>query len=117
MTKKRFTETFSTGIVTDNITGKEYNCEMRIDKELLDLLNELDERYVDEFSLRETLQQDLQRIEKENEMIPNTIEIMEANIQLKEENEQLKKEVESKQRVINAYEQYVNDLKEDGVIE
>ena len=33
------------------------------------------------------------------------------------ENEQLKKEVESKQRVINAYEQYINDLKEDGVIE
>ena len=39
----RFTETLSTGIVTDNITGKEYKCEMRIDDDLLKLLNELHE--------------------------------------------------------------------------
>lgn len=39
---KRFTETISTGIVTDNDTGKEYKCEMRISDELLDLINELD---------------------------------------------------------------------------
>ena len=37
--------------------------------------------------------------------------------QLNDENEHLQKEVKSKQRVINAYEQYINDLKEDGVIE
>lgn len=43
MTNKRFTETLSTGIVTDNVTGKEYNCEMRIDDKLLELLNELHE--------------------------------------------------------------------------
>lgn len=43
MTKKRFKETISTGIVTDTITGKEYNCEMRIDDKLLELLNELHE--------------------------------------------------------------------------
>ena len=43
MTMKRFTETLSTGIVTDNVTGKEYNCEMRIDDDLLSLLNELHE--------------------------------------------------------------------------
>ena len=43
MTDKRFTETVSTGIVTDNMTGKEFNCDMRIDDELLDLLNELHE--------------------------------------------------------------------------
>ena len=43
MTAKRFTETVSTGIVTDTLTGKEYNCEMRIDDELLELLNELHE--------------------------------------------------------------------------
>ena len=36
---------------------------------------------------------------------------------LADDNEQLKKEVESKQRVINAYEQYINDLKEDGVLD
>jgi len=43
MTEKRFTETVSTGIVTDNVTKKEYNCEMRIDDDLLDLINALDE--------------------------------------------------------------------------
>ena len=41
MTNQRFTETLSTGIVTDNMTGKEYKCEMRIDDDLLKLLNEL----------------------------------------------------------------------------
>lgn len=41
MTEKRFTEIVSTGIVTDNATGKKYNCDMRIDDELLKLLNEL----------------------------------------------------------------------------
>ena len=43
MTDKRFTETLSTGIVTDHVTGKEYNCEMRIDDKLLELLNKLHE--------------------------------------------------------------------------
>lgn len=43
MTAKRFTETLSTGIVTDHVTGKEYNCEMRIDDKLLELLNRLHE--------------------------------------------------------------------------
>lgn len=43
MNKKRFTETLSTGIVTDHVTKKEYNCEMRIDDKLLELLNELHE--------------------------------------------------------------------------
>ena len=38
---KRFTETLSTGIVTDNVTGKEYKCEMRIDDELLSFFNDL----------------------------------------------------------------------------
>lgn len=36
---KRFIETISTGIVTDNQTGKEYNCEMRIDDDFLNLVN------------------------------------------------------------------------------
>ena len=43
MTEKRFVETVSTGIVTDTITGKEYRCEMRIDEDLLELLNDLDD--------------------------------------------------------------------------
>ena len=41
MTEKRFTETVSTGIVTDTLTGKEYNCDVRIDEDLLDFLNQL----------------------------------------------------------------------------
>lgn len=36
---ERFTETISTGIVTDNKTGKEYNCEMRINDDFLNLVN------------------------------------------------------------------------------
>lgn len=43
MTEKRFKETISTGIVTDTLTGKEYKCEMRIDDDLLELLNTLSE--------------------------------------------------------------------------
>lgn len=43
MTEKRFKETVSTGIVTDTVTGKEYQCEMRIDDKLLELMNDLDE--------------------------------------------------------------------------
>ena len=43
MTEKRFTETVSTGIVTDHVTGKEYDCEMRISDDLLSLLNKLHE--------------------------------------------------------------------------
>lgn len=46
MTEKRFVETISTGIVTDNVTGKEYRCEMRIDEDLLELLNELHEENI-----------------------------------------------------------------------
>lgn len=39
MSKKRFKETISTGIVTDTVTGKEYNCEMRVDDDFLELIN------------------------------------------------------------------------------
>lgn len=40
---KRFKETISTGIVTDMITGEEYNCEYRINDELLELINKIAE--------------------------------------------------------------------------
>jgi len=43
MIEKRFKETVSTGIITDTITGKEYNCEYRIDDELLELINKIAE--------------------------------------------------------------------------
>ena len=41
MTEKRFTETISTDIVTDTVTGKEYDCEMRINDNLLNLMNNI----------------------------------------------------------------------------
>lgn len=46
-----------------------FKDEWLTDKEVVDLLNELDEKYVDEFALRETLQQELQRSEEENEQL------------------------------------------------
>lgn len=69
-------------------------------KEIVDLLNELDEKYVDEFSLRETLQLDLQRVEEENENLRdvnaqccNDYSAMRRDVlRYKEENEQLKKD-------------------------
>ena len=45
--------------------------------EIADLLNKIDEKYIDEFSLRETLQQDLQRVEKENEQLKSELKGME----------------------------------------
>lgn len=62
MTVKRFTETLSTGIVTDNVTGKEYNCDMRIDDDLLTLLNELHEE-------NEQLKQLIKELEKQIHLI------------------------------------------------
>ena len=41
MSNKRFKETISTGIVTDTLTGKEYKCEMRIDDDFLELVNNI----------------------------------------------------------------------------
>ena len=43
MTEKRFKETISTGIVTDTVTGKEYNCEYRVSNDFIELINQLAE--------------------------------------------------------------------------
>ena len=37
--------------------------------DVCDLLNELNDKYIDEFSLRETLQLELQRVEEENKTL------------------------------------------------
>ena len=55
MTEQRFKETVSTGIVTDTITGKEYNCEYRINDELLELINKIDKENRELKSLCKTL--------------------------------------------------------------
>ena len=66
MTDKRFTETVSTGIVTDNVTGKEYNCEMRIDDELLEFLNELAEENKEQKTFLKSLREELQLADRDN---------------------------------------------------
>lgn len=76
ITAKRFTETVSTGIVHDNVTGREYKCEMRIDDDLLRLLNELHEEN--------------QSKEKVLHLAANKIEtLLEENEKLKKENKSL----------------------------
>ena len=74
---------------------------------LCDLLNELDEKWVGEFSLRETLQLELQRVEDENEQLKSKNRGLQSELQifkedvthsnfminkLGDENRQLKKE-------------------------
>ena len=44
-------------------------------------LNELNDRYIDEFCLRETLQQELQRVEYENEQLKAKNEGLEKDLQ------------------------------------
>ena len=73
MTEKRF-KLVDIGFVYDN-------DELIGMKEIVDLLNELDEKYVDEFSLRETLQQELQRVENENEKLHHAIVETEKMVQ------------------------------------
>ena len=48
----------------------------------VDLLNELDAKYVDEYALRETLQLELQRIENENEQLRKSNERIVKDIDL-----------------------------------
>lgn len=84
-------------------------------------LNELDDRYIDEFSLRETLQQDLQRVEYENEQLRAKNEGLEKDLQetmnifnelnaLVDENEQLKSELEEVVEVCRKYGIYKEEL-------
>ena len=74
MTKERFTETLSTGIVTDNVTGKEYKCEMRINDDLLELLNELAE---ENEQLKSTIAQLIEQNRKNNDLLLSDIRILE----------------------------------------
>jgi hypothetical protein len=68
MTEKRFNKHIpdscytSCVIILDNHTDKGF---ADID-DIVDLLNELHNKYIDEYTLRETLQLELQRVEEEN---------------------------------------------------
>ena len=73
MTEKRFKSAFydtydGTFSIQDKLYSKE-NKHLHTLDEIIDLLNELDKKYIDEFSLRETLQQELQRSEEENKQL------------------------------------------------
>lgn len=77
MTEKRFTkyvpDSYGYTHITTIIDNEKNKQTGNID-EIVDMLNELDEKYVDEFALRETLQQELQRVEEENEELKKEIE-------------------------------------------
>ena len=76
MTEKRFDYTnYDDG--TESIYDKEkdeyyFDCEFC---KLDEVLNELDEKYVDEYALRETLQLELQRVEEENEQLKKELDL------------------------------------------
>lgn len=74
MTAKRFTETLSTGIVTDNVTGKEYECEMRIDDDLLGVMNNLHEENKQLKNDATVLIQSNQEYRKENARMQETLQ-------------------------------------------
>lgn len=84
MTAKRFKIADYPSDIEDTLTGKKYamssyGTHMEI---ICDLLNELDEKWIDEFSLRETLQQDLQRVEEENKQLKKQIEELKVDLKM-----------------------------------
>ena len=90
MSGKRFVETFSTGVVTDTLTGKEYKCEMRIDDKLLELLNDLhEENHSLKFQLDECRNHKLfsrRELEKENEQLKEEVELLREGLKAYDEN-------------------------------
>lgn len=74
MTAKRFTLELYNG--TKRIKAIKDNGEIIYPPKIVELLNELDEKWIGEFSLRETLQQELQRVEAENEQLKEELQRM-----------------------------------------
>ena len=97
---KRFTETVSTGDVRDNLTGKEYRCEYRIDEEFLELVNDIAE---ESKQLKQFKEQNIQEYLKLKNICNNC----------KKENKQLKSAIK---KVIELLEEEV-DLFSDKAIE
>ena len=75
MTEKRFVKGYHT--IRDIKENNTYDFQVNI---MCDLLNELDEKWIGEFSLRETLQLELQRVEKENEQLKSEINMLKTTI-------------------------------------
>lgn len=84
----RFVETISTGIVTDTVTGKEYDCEMRINDNLLNLMNNIAQE-------NEQLNLNYNELRYANDIYCKKIDsLKKENEQLKKENEELEEENE-----------------------
>ena len=77
MTAKRFTKGYHT--IRDTNENKTYDFRVDI---ICGLLNELDEKWIDELSLRETLQQELQRVEEENGQLKKQIEELKVDLKM-----------------------------------
>jgi len=84
MTEKRFIVD-DCGTLIDMQTRDNYDYV----SDVCDLLNELYNKYIDEYALRETLQVELQRVE--------------------EENKELKKEIKAKNEIIEMYYELVEE--------
>jgi hypothetical protein len=99
MTEKRFKETISTGTVTDTVTGKEYKCEMRIDDDLLKLMNDLDEENT---QLKKIL--NISKNDNVNDIL-DVLNLQQTRIwELNRENEQLKNNLSEIEKIINKIE-------------
>lgn len=57
--------------LVDKFTGKEYESNFM---DIVDLMNELDEKWIDEFNLRETYQQENIRLEYENKELKKRVD-------------------------------------------
>lgn len=79
MTEKRFEWDDINIAIIDTQNRKKYWIDVTCIDEIVDLLNSLDEKYVDEFILCETLQHELQRVENENEKLKQQINELQFN--------------------------------------
>ena len=96
-------ETISEKEFDEKVEYEDYQAfaDSMLGDEVVELLNELYEEN--------------KKLKQVNEMLQMDFAMTERN--LIEENDQLKKEVESKERLIKAYDQWVYDLKNDGVLD
>ena len=104
--EKRFIKGYHT--IRDTYENKTYDFRVDI---ICNLLNELDEKWIAEFSLRETLQQELQRVEEENKNLKqdktNLHRAMSRDrVRYLNENEQLKQQM---QRLYNYFADWFDD--------
>lgn len=102
----RFVETISTGIVTDTVTGKEYNCEMRINDNLLNLMNNIAKE-------NEELKSKLEESKKAHSNCDKLWwELHDEKEQLEKENQHLKSKINMLKVTIGRNEAHIKRLTE-----